>query len=62
MQIIREKQYNWEKENQRLNRVSFNTNDVLSLIMNDGTHYNFNRDELKLIVRFFRKIKFENIK
>lgn len=58
MQIIKDKQYEFEKENKELNFVSFNSNGTLSFVMKDGTHYNFNDKELKKILEFIReKIK-----
>jgi hypothetical protein len=54
MQIIKDKQYESEKENKELNFVSFNSNGTLSFVMKDGTHYNFNEKEMKRIIEFIR--------
>jgi len=56
MQIIKDKEYDFEKENKSLNFVSFNSNKTLSLVMKDGTHYNFCREELKMILDFVENI------
>jgi len=58
MQIIKDKQYDFEKEIKNLKFISFNSNGTLSLVMEDGTHYNFIEKEMKMIVQFIReKIK-----
>jgi len=54
MQIIKDKKYEFEKENKELNFISYNSNGTLSLVMKDGTHYNFNDKELKKILDFIR--------
>jgi hypothetical protein len=55
MQIIKDKQYESEKENKELNFVSFNSNGTLSLVMKDGTYYNFNDKEMKKIIEFIKE-------
>jgi hypothetical protein len=58
MQIIKDKQYETEKEIKNLKFISYNSNGTLSLVMEDGTHYNFIDKEMKKIVEFIReKIK-----
>jgi hypothetical protein len=58
MQIIKDKKYEVEKENQELNFVSYNSNGTLSFVMKSGTHYNFNDKELRKILEFIKeKIK-----
>jgi uncharacterized protein (UPF0216 family) len=58
MQIIKDKQYDYEKENKELNFVSLTSNGTLCIVMKDGTHYNFNDKELKKILDFIKeKIK-----
>lgn len=56
MQIIKEKKYDWEKEKTKLVRVSYTSNNVLCLITQDGTHYNFNGEELDIIIKFIKKV------
>jgi len=58
MQIIKDKQYEYEKEVHNLKFISYNSNGTLSFVMEDGTHYNFNDKEVKKILEFIReKIK-----
>lgn len=58
MQIIKDKQYEYDKENRELNFISYNSNGTLSFVMKDGTHYNFNDKELRKILEFIKeKIK-----
>lgn len=58
MQIIKDKQYEYEKEIKNLKFVSYNSNGTLSLVYEDGTHHNFIDKELKMIINFIReKIK-----
>lgn len=60
MQIIKDKKYEQVGENEikELNFVSFNSKGTLSFVMKDGTHYNFNDREMRMIVDFIReKIK-----
>lgn len=56
MQIIKEKQYEHDKEYSNLSRVSYNSNETLTLVMEDGTHYDFNGKELNKIIEFIRKL------
>ena len=55
MQIIKDKQYDYEKEQKELNFISFNSNGTLSLVYKDGTHHNFNDKEMEKIVKFIRE-------
>lgn len=55
MQIIKDKQYEYEKEIKELNFISFTSNGTLCLVMKDGTHYNFNKIELRIILQFIKE-------
>ena len=55
MQIIKDKQYETEKEIRELSFVSLTSNGTLCLVMKDGTHYNFNDKELRTILNFIRE-------
>lgn len=55
MQIIKDKQYDFEKEEKKLKFVSYNSNGTLSFVMEDGTHYNFNEREFEKIRRFIKE-------
>lgn len=58
MQIIKDKQYETIKENSVFKFISYNSNGTLSIVMDDGTHYNFRGEELRIIVNFIKeKIK-----
>jgi hypothetical protein len=55
MQIIKDKQYEYEKEIKNLKFVSMNSNGTLSFVMDDGTHYNFIEKEMRMIMLFIRE-------
>ena len=58
MQIIKDKKYDYAKEVDFLKFVSYNSNGTLSLVMENGTHFNFRDKELQKILDFIReKIK-----
>lgn len=55
MQIIKSKSYDIVEENteiMKLRFVSFNSNHVLSFVLQDGTHLNFNDKEKDMIIKF----------
>jgi len=54
MHIIKDKTYT-EQEKKKIKFASYNSNNVLSIVAEDGTHYNFYGDELKMIVRFIKE-------
>lgn len=56
MQIIKEKKYDYKKEKAKLNLVSFTSHGTLCFVMDDGTHYNFNENEMRTIVKFIKEV------
>ena len=56
MEIIKNKSYE-EKEQKEFGFISYNNKGTLSIVMKDGTHYNFNGDELNKIIKFIKKIE-----
>ena len=57
MHIIHEKEYEKTQEIGELKFVSYNSNGTLSLVLEDGTYYNFRNKELKMIIDFLRRIE-----
>jgi hypothetical protein len=59
MQIIHNKEYKIEPETKEFNFISYNSKGTLSIVMEDGTHYNFHRDELVKMIKFIKELNFE---
>lgn len=57
MQIIKDKKYELTEEHEikELNFVSFNSKGTLSFVMKDGTHYNYNEREMRMIIDFIKE-------
>jgi hypothetical protein len=61
MQVIKDKKYVTqfgdppEPEIRELNFVSFNSKGTLSFVCKDGTHYNFNEREMRMIIDFIKE-------
>ena len=56
MEIIKNKSYEG-KEIQEFGFISFNNKGTLSIVMKDGTHYNFIGEELNKIIKFIKKLE-----
>lgn len=56
MEIIKEKQYDLDKVRYKLARVTYTSNGTLCFITEDGTHYNFNKEELRMIIDFINQL------
>jgi len=58
MHIIANKKYQ-EEDIKEFDFICINSKKTLSIVMKDGTHYNFRGDELKTIIKFIQVIKNE---
>ena len=56
MENIKNKSYEG-KEQKEFGFISYNNKGTLSIVMKDGTHYNFNGEELNKIIKFIKKIE-----
>lgn len=55
MHIIKNKSYEGE-DKEELDFVSLNSKGTLSIVMKNGTHYNFIKEEKEKLIRFIREI------
>jgi len=56
MEIIKNKSYEG-KERSEFNFISYNNKGTLSIVMQDGTHYNFIGEESNKIIKFIKKLE-----
>lgn len=52
MQILEGKRETLSEEKKDLNFISYNSKKTLTIAMKDGTYFNFNGDEAKILINF----------